>query len=72
VRRAVDRVIARTALDHVLVGGPQLTATQLQLVQALAERDAIAAERDAIINSRTWRLTRPLRALHRLLRTRRY
>jgi hypothetical protein len=68
LRWAVDRVIDRTALDHVLNGLPQLAATKLQLAQALAERDAIAGARDAIINSRTWRLAQPLRTLHRLLR----
>jgi glycosyltransferase involved in cell wall biosynthesis len=93
VRRGIDRVIDRAALDHVLEGLPQLAATKLQLAQAVAERDsarhaitaerdaitaerhaitaerdAITAERDAIMNSRSWRLTRPLRALHRLLR----
>jgi hypothetical protein len=75
LRWAVDRVIDRTALDHVLNGLPQLAATKLQLAatklqlaQALAERDAIAGVRDAIINSRTWRLAQPLHTLHRLLR----
>jgi len=50
LRWAVDRVIDRVALDHLLHGA-----------QALAERDAI-------VNSHTWRLTRPLRALHRIVR----
>ena len=67
LRWAIDRVIDRTALDHVQNGLPQLAATKRQLTQALAERDAIAAARDAVINSRTWRLARPLRSLHRLL-----
>jgi len=69
LRSAIDRVIDRTALDHVLDWGPQMAATKSQLAQALAERDAITAERDAIVNSRTWRLTQPLRALRRLMRT---
>jgi hypothetical protein len=50
VRWAVDRVIDRVALDHLMHGMPAL------------------AERDAIVNSRTWRLTQPLRALERILR----
>jgi glycosyltransferase involved in cell wall biosynthesis len=61
LRWAVDRVIDRVALDHVLYGVTQLAATKLQLEQALADRDAI-------MNSRTWRLTQPLRDLHQLLR----
>lgn len=49
LRRAVDLVIDRTALEYVLAGG-------------------ILAERDAILNSRTWRLTQPLRNLLRVFR----
>jgi hypothetical protein len=72
LRWAVDRVIDRTALDHVLKGLPQLVQERDAIAgerDAIAgERDAIAGERDAIMNSRTWRLTQPLRTLHRLLR----
>jgi hypothetical protein len=55
IRWALDRVIERTALEHVIGGVPQ------QLVQAIAERDAMK-------NSGSWRVTRPLRYVSRLLR----
>lgn len=43
-----------------------LQAESARIASLLARLDQLAAERDAMLNSRSWRVTRPLRALWRL------
>ena len=67
----IDRDIAVFVgldLQTDALGSRERNAGALQVAEAIAQRDALRRRLEGIMASRSWRITRPLRALARLVR----